>query len=403
MKNLLAIIAFCLVAVPVSANQSTNVKGTITIDSIRGLKHYSFWDNWFVAAHFGGDFQLGENVRFNDIHRVLGISTGVSLGKWLSPAMGLRVQGLYQTLRGRMNEESIEANKENGIYHYRTVNAYLDAMFNLNNIFAPYKESTRWNVIALLGAGFNSTFGYEKDVLDRWKNLEEGSYIVDYDNKTYFALHAGLMLSYKLNNSLDLTLEGTVNATDDKFNGVRYDDKYDGYINAVLGLTYHFKDQYGDRRFKYTTISDQTLVEDLNNKINEARQDLVNAKPRTVIKEETTYNEILDMTVSFVIDKYNITDLQKKNVELAAKYLEDHPDQNLVITGYADVQTAYPAYNLKLSQRRANAVYNMLVKDFHVSPSRIRVDYKGDTVQPYSKKNEWNRVVVFITEPRNNK
>ena len=31
----------------------------------------------------------------------------------------------------------------------------------------------------------------------------------------------------------------------------------------------------------------------------------------------------------------------------------------------------------------------------------IRVDYKGDSLQPYQLKNEWNRVVVFITEARN--
>ena len=88
------------------------------------------------------------------------------------------------------------------------------------------------------------------------------------------------------------------------------------------------------------------------------------------------------MTVSFIIDKYNITDIQKKNVAEAAKYLEDHPEVNLIITGYADVQTGNPAYNLKVSQRRAEAVCNMMVKEFGVDPSRIRVDYKGDSLQP---------------------
>ena len=110
---------------------------------------------------------------------------------------------------------------------------------------------------------------------------------------------------------------------------------------------------------------------------------------------------MLGMTVSFIIDKYNITDIQKKNVAEAAKYLEDHPEVNLIVTGYADVQTGNPAYNLKLSQRRAEAVCNMMVKEFGVDPSRIRVDYKGDSLQPYQLKNEWNRVVVFITEARN--
>ena len=107
------------------------------------------------------------------------------------------------------------------------------------------------------------------------------------------------------------------------------------------------------------------------------------------------------MTVSFIIDKYNITDIQKKNVEAVANYIKAHDDVNVVVTGYADVQTAYPAYNMKLSERRAKAVYNMLVNEFGVDPDRLRMDYKGDTVQPYARKNEWNRVVVFILEPRN--
>lgn len=109
------------------------------------------------------------------------------------------------------------------------------------------------------------------------------------------------------------------------------------------------------------------------------------------------------MTVSFIIDKYNITDVQKNNVQRVAKYLKDNPNINLIITGYADVKTGYPAYNLKLSERRANAVRDMLVNDFGVDPSRLRIDYKGDTIQPYERKNEWNRVVIFVTEENNNK
>ncbi len=171
----------------------------------------------------------------------------------------------------------------------------------------------------------------------------------------------------------------------------------------MLGLTYHFKDQYGDRRFRYTKVTDQAMVDELNRKINEEREKtvVVPAPVITEVKKEVAKNELLGMTVSFKIDKYNITDIQKKNVAEAAKYLEEHPEVNLIVTGYADVQTGSPAYNLKLSQKRAEAVSNMMVKEFGVDPSRIRVDYKGDSLQPYQLKNEWNRVVVFITEARN--
>ena len=146
------------------------------------------------------------------------------------------------------------------------------------------------------------------------------------------------------------------------------------------------KDQSGDRRFRYVTMTDQAKIDELNRQINDQLAQLVPPPPVTKVEEKVVENEVLNMTVSFIIDKYNITDLQKDNVKAAAKYLEDHPDVNLIITGYDDVQTAYPAYNLRLSKRRAEAVYNMMVDEFNVDPSRIRVDYKGDTIQPYQKK-----------------
>ena len=137
----------------------------------------------------------------------------------------------------------------------------------------------------------------------------------------------------------------------------------------------------------------------MNNKINDARGALDGIKPetRTVAVQE----RFLDMTISFIIDKSDISDIQKRNVEAVANYLKSRDDINLVVTGYADVQTAYPEYNLKLSQRRAQAVYDMLVNEFGVDPSRLSMDYKGDTIQPYLLKNEWNRVVVFQIVPRN--
>jgi len=41
----------------------------------------------------------------------------------------------------------------------------------------------------------------------------------------------------------------------------------------------------------------------------------------------------------------------------------------------------------------------MLIRDFGVDKNRVRVDYKGDAIQPYKEANEWNRVVVFLSEP----
>ena len=398
MKKLILLGLSAALALPPFAQAENNVDiASIKADSVTVLKPYKAKDNWFFGVYAGTNFSFGENTRFNK-GKMFGPSFGLSVGKWFSPAVGARLRWAILQQHHMVNTE-MEALRSDldPVYKHGMTSVFFDGLFNFNNIFSRYREDSRFNVIGVLGIGFNSAFGFSDNSAD-WTNT---GYEIDTDGGTYLAIHAGLMLNYKLNNAIDLNLEATYNATDDAYNGVRYDRKYDGYMYIVAGMTWHFKDQYGDRRFHYVTMTDQAKIDELNRQINDQRAQLVPPPPVTKVEEKVVENKVLNMTVSFIIDKYNITDLQKDNVKAAAKYLEDHPDVNLIITGYADVQTAYPAYNLRLSKRRAEAVYNMMVDEFNVDPSRIRVDYKGDTIQPYQKKNEWNRVVVFITEPRN--
>ena len=404
MKKIIAIFAVALLAFPMNSKADTKQSyGEIKSDTVQGLRHYKGGDNWFITLHAGGNMTLGENVRPRDIKDVLGFSGGLSVGKYFSPAVGARAQVIFNTQKGVVNAEALSVHPElSKTYGWKNIQGYVDALFNLTNIFSQYKESRRFNVNGIIGLGFNNTFGYNDEAKD-WTKVPsaKAGYGIDTENRSYFAARAGFLCNYKLSEALDLGLEATINATDDKYNGIYYDDNYDGYVNLLLGLTYHFKDHYGDRRFKYAQATDADYLANLNAQINKARKDLADAQPKTIVQKEVNQQTILDMTVNFIIDKYNITDIQKRNVEAVAKYIKDNPDINIVVTGYADVQTAYPAYNLKLSENRAKAVYNMLVNDFGVDPSRLKIDFKGDTVQPYELKNEWNRVVIFVVEPRN--
>lgn len=121
------------------------------------------------------------------------------------------------------------------------------------------------------------------------------------------------------------------------------------------------------------------------------------------IYEKVNLSEALQTTISFYVDRYYITDAQMKNLKSVATFLNNHPDINLIVTGYADIETAYPAYNLRLSQKRAQAVYDALINEFKVPASRLRIDYKGDTVQPYDQVNEWNRAVIFFLDRNDGK
>lgn len=365
-------------------------------DTLRSLRHYKGSDNWFIGIHAGMNHSLSENARFGDFMDMTKPGFAISVGKYFSPAIGARAMFSYMKQQSRANSEALIEDKNYGFHNF---GGYFDGLFNLNNIFGQYKESTRFNVYGILGFGFNATGGFDEKV-ESW-DKPDGGYKVYTDNNIYFSLRGGLGFSYMLSDALDLNLEVTAHGSDDAYNGTRYDNKYDTYVAAMLGLTYHFKDHYGDRRFRYTTLTDADLLDELNARIN-AERNVVRTPEKVVkVEREVFRSEILNTTVSFIIDRSSITDIQMKNVAEVAKYIEEHPDINIVITGYADVKTAYPEYNMKLSKRRAESVYNALVNNFKVDPSRLRIDYKGDTVQPYEMKNEWNRVVIFLTEPRN--
>ena len=402
MKKLFLLL-FCALNSIVIYSQVSDRGVYLEPDTVMSLRHYRFGDNWFMGVHAGVSGSMSENIRPRDyFFHVQRPAFALSVGKFFSPSFGLRCMGTFSWQRSKAEKEAVACYPEaygDGYYDFNIWSMHLDAMANLSNIFYPYNENRRFNVLGFIGVGFDSSFNFEEDKLDRWRNLPNGPYDVSPGHHTYLSVLAGLGFSYQLNECFDLDLDLYINATDDGLNGVRYDDKYDGYTYALLGLKYHFGDQYDDHRFKYTRMADILLVDDANARINQARQELEEAgRPKD---PNVSQERLLEMTISFNRDKFNITEVQRPNVEMVASFIKAHPEFDVVICGFADVKTAYPAYNMRLSKRRVMAVYNMLTKQYGIDPQRLSIDYKGDIEQPYRVKNEWNRVVVFKLTPHN--
>ena len=104
--------------------------------------------------------------------------------------------------------------------------------------------------------------------------------------------------------------------------------------------------------------------------------------------------------VFFTIGKSYFNQLkpaEKAKVKEVADYLKANPNATVEVTGYADIGTGNPTINKRLSKQRAQAIYNALVKTYKISASRIKVDSKGDTIQPFAKEEE-NRVVICIAD-----
>ena len=386
-------------------------------DEMAYLDDYHFADNIFVSGQIGISHSMSENTRFGRFFDNEKLSFNIGVGKWFYPSFGVRVTaGLHPQVGRAEWEISDTYPKVFGNYTYNMFSGYLDGIVNLTNVVLKYKEDRIFNLVGIIGLGYNHTFGFDKEKCaimrrgltpQKGKGYELGTDdapgVVRYDVNTkqgnYFAAHVGLQGSWQVSKALDVVAEVTFNGTDDKYNGHEYDRVYDTYFDVLIGAQYHFKDCHGRRRFHYVKNLNSAVLErlakmkdDENERLNEANM----AIPE--IFEKLKFNEALQTTVSFYVDRYYITDAQKKNVKSVATFLATHPDINLIVTGYADIETGYPAYNLRLSQKRAQAVYDMLVNEFHVPENRLRIDYKGDTVQPYSSVNEWNRAVIFFLD-----
>ncbi len=380
------------------------------------LDDYHFWDNIFISGQIGVSHSMSENTRFGNFFGNERLSFNIGVGKWFYPSFGLRITAGLHPQVGRSEWEISEAYPETfGNYTYNMFSGYVDGLVNLTNVVLKYKEDRMFNLVALFGFGYNHTFGFDKEKcaimsagLDanhkpRYNNPDAGERVIHYDVDTrpgnYFAAHVGLQGRWKVSAAWDIVGEVTFNGTDDKYNGHEYDRVYDTYFDVLVGAQFHFKDCHGRRRFHYVKNLNSAVIERLERMRSDENERLAEANMAVPeIFEKLKFNEALQTTVSFYVDRYYITDAQRKNVKSVATFLATHPDINLVVTGYADIETAYPAYNLRLSQKRAQAVYDMLVNEFHVPTNRLRIDYKGDTVQPYTSVNEWNRAVIFFLD-----
>ena len=124
-------------------------------------------------------------------------------------------------------------------------------------------------------------------------------------------------------------------------------------------------------------------------------------KPQPVVKQPepepvAVVVEPMKQNIFFALNSALLQKDQQSKIDAMVAYMEKYPASKVAITGYADKETGNPVINLKLSEARAKNVAEAL-KAKGISSDRIAIDFKGDTVQPYSTPKE-NRVSICIAE-----
>jgi len=385
------LLAFAMSSFAQEARTVSDVAGVNT--SFDAMKQHT-WDNWFIQVGGGVQSFVGDGKGFGDLFTDVSVPAfNLSIGRWWAPYWGFRVKAQ----EGGYVGDFYNYFSDKGGSTMKFINVHLDAMWNVTQYFPNYNANRFFNFIPYAGVG-----AYFRDAID---NATTGPK----QSMHGVTINAGLLFQFRLSNhvGLHLDLAGTLLPGDDYFNGIIGGRRFEGIADASVGLTFNLGKTY----FEVVQPMDQGLINDLNNKINDLRNenDLLsrrpvkcdpcpqcppaqqNLQPATNAGASVTgewKNVVLFRIGSAVIDAN-----QRINIYNTAQFVKSSGEKVKVV-GYADKQTGSAAYNLRLSERRARAVAQELTSRFGIASNNIVVEWKGDTEQPF-KENAWNRVVIM--------
>ncbi len=364
---------------------------------------YTIADNWFVQLGVGGDMSLAENTGGHAGFGNVGPAFDIALGRNFSRVWATRFNIAYHQQYGWASDDAIKSHQAigKGKYGFKMGMAHLDELVNLTNIFCPYDEKRKLNVQMFAGVGVNYSWDFKKDTKD-WENY---GYPVDKSDQISLDLRAGLQFSYMVSEGIDVTMQGAYHMVNDGYNGVKTKKGFgfDSYVSASVGLTLYLPDHYGDYRYKKIRKAELNSLRELpqvadyldNEKKKEYRQREAN--------EKVAFGQQMLTRVSFYVDRAFVNDDQMENLRIVADFLKKHPEVDIVVKSYNGASKGTESPDMKLAQRRAEAVRKALVRHHHVDESRIDIEYDEKADAPYPMKGEWIDAVVFQMERNEDK
>ncbi len=368
MKKFIILLAFCGLSASMMAQ---------TEESYPTLKHgvvlNSFWDNWFIdlgVTHlsFYSGQEHGQDVNKSPFWTGRRSWGGeLSVGKWATPAFGLRVKG--QAAWGTQ----VNGKTGNPTFHQFSISA--QPMLNLTNLFAGYKPRW-WEISVYGGAGMI-------------RNCSDDTYAV--------LAEVGVLNSWNITKRFHINLDVYARMADSDIDGVfTYADNKIVGRDCMIGFSAGIGFKLG--KVGWTNAPDldailanhRSQIDALNGTIaaleeeNARLKDELAKKPKEITKTVTEF-ATTSASVFFEINKSEIASRKDLvNVQELAEYAKAN-DKTMVVTGYCDSATGTPEYNQALSERRAQTVADELV-EMGVSRDKIEIAGQGgvDDLTPES-------------------
>ncbi len=360
----------------------------------------------FVGLQGGGQVTL-TNYNLTKLLTPIG---GVQIGGQFSPIIGVRLhaQGISgRTAAGR-------GFKPAGETDYKSITGDIDLMVNITNIFR--KRSCCKHLLDLYliaGVGLNYAWDMDplpSDYVDANGNTKRPARVFAWtDDRFSHNFRGGLMLEANVAKHWGINLEVDANNLNDRFNAKRGDD-HDWQLTAMLGVRYKFgfKKRPAPAPQPEPVVVPEPEPEPIVVPEPEPEPEPVvepepEPEPEPVVEPEPPFvPEMNTVDLFFQMSKTEISEADATRLRNLANWINNHENVEVVVTGYADKGTGSAARNMTLSQQRAEAVADRLVNEYGFSRNKMKVEYKGDTEQPYAENNK-NRLVRIAARTIENK
>lgn len=307
----------------------------------------------------------------------------VSIGRFFTPVIGARLH-----VNGWQAKSGFSDLNGGTYYKWNYVTTDADVMLNLSNLFSKQRNHFI-NVMLLGGIGVTNVWGNDEANEIASENTQLNMPFVWSKNRLSHNIRAGIRFETNVAKPVGVSLEIDANSLDDRFNS-KHNNQDDWMITAMLGVSVRFGS-------KFKKAPAPVSVQPVQEYDNSRNTEQVVAKPVVVEKPKPKPEPKPETLREEHIYQISQSDPSKATTEMqkVADYMKRNPNAKISITGYADKGTGTSSINMKISKKRAEAFKEELVEKYGVDSSRIVVDAKGDTVQPFSE-NDKNRCVIIV-------
>ncbi|MBQ9638281.1 MAG: OmpA family protein [Bacteroidales bacterium] len=387
--------------------------------------HYGFWSNWSIGGMLDYTHQFGNGMGWKE-----GSNAGAALlfEKELNHVWALRLSVGMPGIFGVGTDIADRDNDTLGYQNYLRFGA--GVKFSINNAIKGYDPDRKNSIylIANFGAGYNFDLDYT--------GTGKGSNVFRENNGmlSWFG-DFGLGWQHKCCEHSSFFVEATLEDHGDVNKPVF--EKSNPHANVFnlhigIGYLYNFGPTAADRELlNQKKLLTQDKFDELNSQIAALEQDLINSKKNEQrlqnrinelesevnylrehqgtansadadslqniinnMKADQTNFYALPFSITYDVNEYQVSEDQMDKLKAIAGVMKDNENAKFNIVGFCDYSGS-DAYNMKLSQKRAEQVKKLLVKKYGVKEDQLTTDGKGKGTPFGDVKNGINRRVSF--------